>query len=92
MTRRLFPTLCLIATLLLGACRSDGGIGRADSERALAWNASVVATHYRGNVEATSSNVERLGNWFSGELDAPWEGMRQTWVLYSEGERPIHSR
>jgi len=75
-----------VTALALWGCRSDGGLGRRDSLRAMRWTLDVLDTQYESDVEATGNNVEALGDWAVREVTDPTYEMERTARLYLEGE------
>ena len=81
---RLLAVLAATA-LLLGACRSDDGIGRRDALRGMRWTLDTVEFRYNQDVEHTEQNLAGLADWFEAEVTNPTEGMRRTMSMYLEG-------
>ena len=81
-----------LAALVLAGCRSDGGIGRADSASGLAWSAERVAEQADRDAQATAANVARLGAWLTAELEDPLHGVARTWRLYTTGTTGLGDR
>ena len=81
---RLVATIVTVV-LLLGACRSDGGIGRRDALRGMRWTLDTLSTQAARDVESTAHNVDDLADWFDYEVTHPTEQMRRTMNMYLEG-------
>ncbi len=88
MRSRLALSALVLAATALGACRSDGGIGRYDSERSRVWTADRMQTHHKRDVVNTQSNLETLSD-LAGITNRSFESARtewaKTWSLYIEG-------
>ena len=76
------------ATLLLGACRSDGGIGRRDTMHGMRWTLDTVSRQCALDEERTSGNLDAIADWFAYEVSHPTEQMRRTMSMYLEGHAP----
>ena len=79
--------LCALAlcALGLGGCRSDGGVGRRDSQRSLRLTLDQIETQYDRDVAATDANFAKLSQWYSDEVSDPWSEVNRTVNLYLEG-------
>jgi len=70
----------------LAGCRSDGGIGRRDSQRSLSLTLDQIEIQYERDMKATRANMSKMSDWFSGEVNDPWSEVDRTVGLYLEGD------
>ncbi len=84
---RTVGTLVLLGltTTALSGCRSDGGVGRRDSQRSMRFTLDAVESQYERDVANTNANASELSDWFDGEVSDPWAGVQRTVHLYLEG-------
>lgn len=80
----LIPLLALAAVALPG-CRSDGGFGRTDSARSLAWSSNVAARRMHDNVERTTDTLSRVDDAIANDFATSWDRLEGTLRLYVEG-------
>jgi hypothetical protein len=74
------------AALIVGGCRSDGGVGRRDAQRSLTETLDMIERNYERDVKATRANMERISGWFERETSEPWREINRTVNLYLEGD------
>jgi hypothetical protein len=77
--------MLVAAALLLGACRSDGGIGRREAIRGMRWTLDSLVDQHHRDMARTEQNVSDLAGWFEDEVTHPTRGMERTMSLYLEG-------
>lgn len=80
----LVPALLVAAGALCG-CRSDGGFGRKDNARSMAWAADRIAARTAEDMDRTAENIAGTPAAVSRSVGNSMERMGDTYRLYFEG-------